>query len=204
MKNMIVVLILAIDSLALIAQIGQRAAITISDEKQIETQMNRLASNVNPQELLDPLFPKEKITDQIKHFTKHYEIALIPKGPIQISGMTANISAHIIYNTSIGTSNEEKFEDDRNLAFVLRDGRWYFANYNFLNLTPMEYLFDIGLLLIAVIWLCGAWLKFNKLRSRRIGGQYIFGLISDYFRAINPLAWFEKGHKGGGSAGPQP
>jgi hypothetical protein len=192
---MIVISILAINSLALIAQIDQRVAVEISSEKQIELQMNRLVSNVNPQDLLDPLFPKVNLNDQIQHFKGQYKIALIKKGPIQISGTMANVPVHVIFNTSMGSSNEQKFEDERNIDFVLRDGHWYFANYNFLNLTPIEFLFDIGLLLIPAIWLCGTWLKFNRLRSSRIGRQFIFGFIADWLRAMNPFTWFEKGHK---------
>jgi hypothetical protein len=179
-------------SFALNARAVQGVAGGVSDEKQIELLMNRLTSNEKAQDLLDPSFPKEKLNDQIQHFTGHYEISLVTRGPIQISGMMANVPVHIIFNTSIGSSNEEKFEGDRNIDFVLRDGHWYFANYNFLNLTPMEYLFDIGLLLIAVIWLCGTWLEFNSLRRQRMGGSFIQGLFSDYFHALNPFTWLRK------------
>ena len=154
--------------------------------------MNRLVSNVNPQELLDPLFPKETLNNQIQHFEGQYEIKLIKNGPTKISDTMADVPVHVVFNSMIGSSNEHNFEEDRDLDFVLRDGHWYFANYNFLNPTPTESLVDIVLLLIAVIWLCVTWLKFNRLRSSRIGGQFFLGLIADGFRALNPFTWYPK------------
>lgn len=193
LSHIIVTSTLAIYSLALIAQSGTGTAMNISAEKQIDLQINRLVANVNPKELLDPSFPKEKINDQLRHFTGQYEINVVRKGPIQISGSVADVPVHIIFNTSVGGSSEQRFECDRNLDFVLRGDQWYFANYNFLNLTPNEYLSDLGLFLIAIIWLCGTWIKFNKLRANRIGGAFIPGLVSDYFRALNPLTWWARG-----------
>jgi hypothetical protein len=172
-------------SIALNSHASQGVSGGVSDEKQIVILINRLVSNAKTQDLLDPSYSGDKLKNQIQHFDGRYEISFVAKGPIQISGTKANVPVHIIFITSIGSSNEEKFEEDRTLDFVLRDGHWYFANFNFLNLTPMEFLIEIGLLLISTIWLCGTWLKFNTLRKRRMEGSLCIYSRTE-FSHVNP------------------
>jgi len=160
-------------------------------EQQIGLLMSRLSAHANPEELLDPSLSSERRQEQARYFANTYEISLVPEGPIQFTSQAAAVPARLTFKTSSATSNEEK-EYSTKLTFVLRDGQWYFASYDFLKTTVGGYLAFWAGLLVAVVWGGGAWLKLRSLRKRRMGTYRIPELFADYFQSVNPVTWFRR------------
>jgi hypothetical protein len=161
------------------------------DEQKINIVIGRLVAHENPQDLLDPMISGDVRREQLRYFANGYEITLVPEGPVQFSGQTATVPARLTFKASSATSHEE-MEESTHLAFVDRDGRWYFANYDFLKTTPGEILVVVGLMILAGTWVAGTLLKWRSLRRQRRGPFNISDPVSDYFQAVNPFTWFRE------------
>jgi len=177
--------------LAVAASIRLSAQPSVADDQQISAIIGRLVAHENPQLLLDPKVTGEKRFEELSHFRSYYTIGLWPESEAKVSGKTATVPARLDFKSSSGNSSEE-IGHDVHLNFIKRDGQWYFADYDFLNLTAWEIIMFGAAIFLATAWMGGTVLKWRSLREHRTGPLRISELIADYFTAINPFTWFSR------------
>jgi hypothetical protein len=162
-----------------------------SDKQAIIGLLNRLSRNENPGNLLDPTLADRERRQELQPFQRAYEIAVFPTGSIELAGNTARLHAHFTYHSATPTSHEEA-SGDTDLRFVVRDGRWYFADYRFLKRSAWEMVAVTACLFLAIGWTVGTLRKWRSLRRQRTPPLKASDAVVDYFRSINPIHWFKE------------
>ena len=161
------------------------------ETQKIDALLAEIHAHKDLKALLDPSLSYESRKEQSKHFAYDYKITLVREGAVQFSSQTATVPARLTFESSSATSHDEK-EYSTQLSFVLQNGQWYFANYDFLNTSVLEIFAFGAAMLLAGGWAAGTLIKWRLLRKQRTGAPHISELISDYLQAVNPLTWFPK------------
>ncbi|HEY2857599.1 MAG TPA: hypothetical protein VGJ21_04235 [Terracidiphilus sp.] len=162
-----------------------------SDQDQIQALVQSLESHRPPKDLLDPTMSEDLREKQSLPFRDDYQISVAQQSEVKISGAVATEPVKLAFKRTSSTSTEE-IESNTHLDFVKRGGRWYFANYKFLERSADEILAFVLAMILAAVWMSGTLLKWRALRRRRASSGQLSGIIADYFTAINPMTWFEK------------
>jgi hypothetical protein len=123
--------------------------------------------SISPDRALDPEVTgktREKDIDELSDL--HFELTLTPKGEIVYSpDGTAHLDANIHFSDSTG----EMSNTDGTVHFVQRQGRWYFANYDFLKMPLWFWFLGIGMLGFAIAIAFVFLSQRRRMREARIG-----------------------------------
>lgn len=103
-----------------------------SDADQILNLMSSLSNHSKlPSEVLDPQVKGADRDKNLGQFSSSpYELSVVPTaGPPAISGDSASLPVRVHYKAEDGNS----LDVSSTAQFVRRDGRWYFANFDFMK-----------------------------------------------------------------------
>jgi uncharacterized protein YchJ len=154
------------------------------DQAQIGALMRSLSSNDHPQSLLDPEMRSEERNRQLQTVSRPYTLRLIPNESIKVSGDSATVEARVEFQTT-----HSQLEQSARVNFVRRNGRWYFADFSFLQTSWVFIIGFIAGMLLAIGYASGVlWAFFSRRKQGPLRPV-------DFVRIYNPLTWFTKKHE---------
>lgn len=151
------------------------------EEEAIARLLESLSNHsVTPESALDPTLSGEHRKTQLDLLSDHsYELAIRPSGqPVWLGDSTLSIPAKIQFKDETTT-----LDISSKVELVRRNGQWYFANYDFLRVPWLFWLFAVAMLAYGVLTAVTVII----LRRRLIQSGHLRG--GNYIKIFIPFFW---------------